>query len=125
MTRILLASLLFAVSCYKTEYSHETREPGRVEQVTYNPGGTASGTGFSSKGSVVFTSTNIPDRYAIVFSCPHGKFTLNPEGENARRLFATLKQGDSVTISYREEFHVRDGVRELYKLDFLDAVPRR
>ena len=126
----LVAALLLA-ACYKTEYSRELREPGRVEQVMFIPGGTASGMGYdmTGKGGVSITSTDIPDRYAIVLSCPHGKFSLKPEGATAQRIFNRLKQGDSITISYREEYRVteEDGhrVTTLERLDFLDAWPRK
>lgn len=125
MRRAIAIIALASVACYSTEYSDTMQEPGRVEQAMYFPGGTATGTGVSmTDGSVVVTSADIADRYAIVFSCPHGKFALKPEGENAKRMFAHLKQGDSVTITYREVTHVRDGKRELYKLDFISALPR-
>jgi hypothetical protein len=116
---------LFLTACYKTEYSAELREPGRVEQVTFTPGGTSTGTSYNfNKGTTKYHTVETPDRFAVVLSCMHGKFVLNPEGATARAMFLKLKQGDSITIHYREVYHVKDGQRELYKLDFLDATSR-
>lgn len=124
---VALLALTATASCYATEFSAELQESGTVQQITYNPGGVAQGVGvdLTGKGGVSVVSTTIPDRYAIAFRCKHGVFTLRPTGENAKRIFERgFQPGDSVTLIYREEYHIADGRRELAKLDFLDAVKR-
>lgn len=117
---------LIATSCYKTEMSAELSEPGRIEQMIFVPKGSGSGTTFTPgarSGGIGFTSVTIPEHYGVVISCMHGQFTL--DGETARGVFTRFKQGDSITIRYREVYVVRDsGERELYDLDFVAAVAR-
>jgi hypothetical protein len=127
ITALMITGLLAA--CYKTETSATLTEPGRIEQMTWTPSNSGSGAGIgvdpsSGNAVVVSTSVYLPEKYAIVISCLHGKFSLNPDGENARRIFAHFKQGDSITIHYTEVYHRRGDQRELYKLDFLDATRR-
>ena len=47
----------------------------------------------------------VPAKYGVLFTCDHGSFTL--EGtKNAERMWKTLKEGDEVTITYKEIYNV-------------------
>lgn len=71
---------------------------------------------------MVFTSTSIPARYAVVFRCEHGKFII--DGSNGESLYKRFSAGDHVTVRYREVFEVDADKRVLVDLDFLGAEPR-
>lgn len=121
---ILVVAFFVIRSRYRTEVSALLTEPGHIEQLTWIPATSGSGVG-SSGSNVVVVSTRTAEQFAVVISCPHGKFSLRPTGATAKNVFNGFKAGDSITIHYREVYRVhRDGVRELYKLDFLRAEHR-
>lgn len=75
---------------------------------------------------ISFTSVDVEERYAVVFQCQHGKFIIQNDQKQAKELWNQLKQGQEVTVSYKEEFETTydDGkpiARKLLKYDFLDA----
>lgn len=129
---VITMSLLSA--CAKTSTA-TLSEPAVIEQLTYVPGGTATGIGYAfgdargNGGGPVVTSTSIPDRYGVVLHCKHGKFVLRPDGDNAERIFQQFKTGDSINVVYIETYeHTTvngQDVRELVKMDFLSASLRR
>jgi hypothetical protein len=45
---------------------------------------------------------DIPERYAIVFECVHGKFIVQSDQEKTKALYKKLKKGQKVTVSYFE-----------------------
>ena len=110
-----IALVLLLAGCSSETYGPEKTEPATVVDLPFVPAGHGSGSGFTSKGSVVFTSVSIPARYAVVFECEHGRFVV--QGENQRALWSRLKVGQRVTVRYREVFE--DG--KVVDLDFLDA----
>lgn len=94
------------------------KENGVVVEKQYFPDTrqTVTGTGFTSKGSVVFTTHNIgeDEKYIVIFKCSHGVvFSINkPE------LYGKLNKGDSVIIDYYE---IVNKAGEIKDLDFVDA----
>jgi hypothetical protein len=94
------------------------KESGVVVEKQYFPDTkqTVTGTGFTSKGSVVFTTHNIgeDEKYIVIFKCSHGVvFSINkPE------LYGKLNKGDSVIIDYYEIVNKKGEIKDL---DFVDA----
>lgn len=135
MRAIVLLSVLLMNGCDKaprTEYSPMLTEPGEIYDTAYVPAGhghdTAIGYNLGEGGGLTITPVDveIPERYAVIFKCQHGKFVI--DGHKAKRLYERFDRGDKVTIQYREIIRVvtRDGVesRSVVDLDFLDAVKR-
>jgi hypothetical protein len=122
-----LILLVLVTGCARTEYSVILSEDGEVYDTAYVPAGHGSDIGviYDLDGNVTITpvSVSIPAKYAVVFRCQHGKFTVNGE-----ELYQKLDRGQKVTIWYRQVVRVTklDGkeVREVIDLDFLDAVPK-
>lgn len=126
----LKLTALFAILCLcgcgtPDEFSETMTEAGEVYDVAFIPAGhghdTAIGFNTGKDGGMTITpiDVNIPERYAIVFKCQHGKFVI--DGKKAKGLYQKLDRGDKVTISYREVIRVVDGKRSIVDLDFLDA----
>jgi chromosome segregation ATPase len=116
------------------EYSPTLTEPAEVVDLVYTPErhGTAEGTGVDLKlnVSMVSSTVDIPRKYAVVFQCQHGKFIIEDNQEKAKALWGRLKEGQSVTVSYREVYDVtytstngakKETARKLVDYDFLDA----
>ena len=125
---------LVATGCErtKTEYSEVLTEPATVIDLVYTPSRHGSGVGptFGITGEgdisvgIAITSVNIPERYAVVFRCKHGKFII--QSAKAKELWQRLKLNQEVTVSYKEVYRtVYDDKkvvsRVLVKYDFLDA----
>ena len=132
MRKLMIAAMVMLTACVQTETSAIIEEPGKVEQISFSAGGTGSSVGYdlTGKGGLSVGSVTMPDRFEVVLSCKHGRFNLNPEGENAKRLWSTLKVGDSVMIRYQEMYEVGktpDGkpYKILTDMDFIDAVVKR
>ena len=111
-----------------TEYSKMLTESGEVYDVAYVPRGHGSDTaiGFNTgKGggmTVTPVSVTIPERYAVVFKCEHGKFVIT--GDKAKALYYRLERGQRVSIYYRIIYKVtKKGGRVQTDLDFIDAFP--
>lgn len=121
---ILFATLLLA-ACEKYEYSETLTEQATVDDVVFAPSqhGSSSGIAIDGNGRAgpTFSSVSIPEKYAIVFRCQHGKFVVQGEGEKYRLLWERLHRGQCVDVTYREEYVVREDGRVLTGYDFLDA----
>lgn len=122
-----LFAIVFICGCgTPDEFSETMTEAGEVYDTAFVPAGhgndTAVGFNTGKGGGVTITpiDVNIPERYAVVFKCLHGKFVV--DGDKAKGLYQKLDRGDKVTISYREVIRVVDGKRSIVDLDFLDAV---
>ena len=61
----------------------------------------------------------IPERFAIVFRCQHGKFVI--DGPRGKALYQKLSKGDLVTIRYCQELEIHRGVTNVVDLHFIDA----
>lgn len=120
---VLAAALL--AGCDSVEYSQDMHERAVVQEVIYSPGshGSGTGVGMSMSGNMVVTSTSVslPKKYAVVFECVHGKFIVEGTDEKHRELWARLKAGQQVDVTYREVYRLKDGARQLIDYKFLAA----
>lgn len=127
---LFAAVSLFCGGCDmpQTQYSAELTESGTVHDTAFVPKGHGSDTavGFNTGkgGGVTITpvSITIPERYAVIFKCEHGKFVI--DGNTGKELYKRLERGDSVTIRYREVYRVTRTETNLVDLDFVDATKR-
>lgn len=139
---ILLVS--FASGCeYDTSEIVESEvlhEDAEVVDVVYTPSRHGSNTElvptFDFEGNVNFALTtvtvSIPEKYAVVFRCQHGKFIVEGTDQQHKKLWSRFTGGEKVDVSYKEvyrkTYHVVDKERTLIKppelidYDFLDAV---
>lgn len=121
----------------KEEYSPNLTETATVVDLVYTPRrhGSGDGVGLTTGGDLAFTSTSVtvPERYAVVFQCQHGKFIIENDQEQTKALWNRLKEGQEVTVTYREVYRltymVKDGQRtplhrELKDYDFINATPK-
>lgn len=128
---VCLAAILGA-GCQKVviEYSDVLTEPATVVDLVFSPSRHGSGVGptidLTGEGGIgiAITSVSIPERYAVVFQCPHGKFII--QSEKAKELWKRLKVGQEVTVTYKEKYRTtyedeKVVSRILVKYDFLDA----
>lgn len=117
-TFLLLGSTALLGGCGETEYSAELTEKAEIVEVVYTPAqhGSAIGPTFSTSGNVgvAITSVDIPEVYAVVFQCEHGKFIIK-----RKDVWERAKTGAKVTVRYREEYWVTEKERRLVKYDFL------
>lgn len=130
---VLAFSFLLLAACDgfpRTEHSAEMRESAEVVDLIYMPDrhGSGSGPTIGLDGSVgiAITSVSIPEKYAVVFRCPHGKFVIQDDQKKAKEMWHRLRVGQQVTIYYRETYRVRhknrvEIKRVLVKYDFMDA----
>lgn len=128
MLKVLLAvACVFLTACDKFDYGHELTESAVVEDLVFAPSQHGSGSGFAldGKGRVgpAFTSIDIPQKYAVVFHCQHGKFVIQGEGERYQKLWSSFSRGDAATIRHREQYRLnhKDGTRTLVRYDFIGA----
>ena len=136
IVRVIALALvtLLVTGCKKAvlEYSEVLTEPATVVDLVYTPslhgGGVGPTFGMSGSGDatlgLAITSVNVPERYAVVFLCQHGKFII--QSAKAKELWQRLKLNQEVTVSYKEVYRtVYDDnkvvSRALIKYDFLDA----
>ena len=134
-------SLFTACKEVKTEISDVLHEDGKVVDLVYSPSNHGTGigptvdlTGDGGMGIAV-TSVDIPEKYAVVFRCQHGKFIIEGTDEKYKNLWSRLEENQEVDITYRERYKItyddidNDGKKEpiekrLIKYDFLDAQPK-
>lgn len=99
----VLLLMLLSLSCVRGEWGPTKTEPGKVEGKSYMPSGHGSGTGISTRGSLVFSSVDIPARYGVMFRCQHGSFAIEGSSNSrAADVWKRVEQGQEVTIYYRE-----------------------
>lgn len=127
---LLMAAILIPGCGPDLEYSEPKTEPGRVAKLIFVPSGhgddVAVGVNTGKGGGVTVTpvSIDIPQRYGIVFECQHGTFAV--EGDKWVGLWKSLKEGQEVTIQYREVYEVDlakpKSERKFRKYDFLGVT---
>jgi hypothetical protein len=128
---VLVLSVLFT-GCIevKRESSDILYEKATVADLVYTPSTHGSGVSptinMNMDLGISFTSVDVEERYAVVFQCQHGKFIIQNDQKQAKALWSQLKQGQEVTVSYKEEFETtyddeKPIARKLLKYDFLDA----
>ncbi len=115
------------------EQSEVLYEKGKVITTLYNKKHSDSnmGVGITTGGDLAVTSTSItiPESWGVVFRCEHGnKFPIMGKDEKYKKLWKKLDEGDSVRISYKENYEVKYNrktkmavSKELIDYDFIDA----
>lgn len=114
------------------EYSKEITERATVVDLVYTPSrhGTGAGPTFDITGDgglgIAVTSVNVPERYAVVFRCQHGKFIVQGDQQKTKEHWNRLTEGQEVTVRYREVYEVvyeddKPVEKSLVKYDFIDA----
>ncbi len=114
----------------KIEYGPVLTEEGEIYETAYVPAGHGSdiavgyNTGDQGGLSITPISVDIPERYAVVFKCQHGKFVI--DGNKGEALYKRFEKGDRCTITYREIIRIgmkdyEEVSRTVYDLDFIDA----
>lgn len=154
-----LALLVAGCRYTKKEYSSVLTEDAEVVDLVYTPSRHGSGSGagpsINMSGDVgisfVSVSVDIPEVYAIIFKCDHGKFIVqsnkheesqkikslrenlkdghHKESQKIKSLWENLKDGQKVSITYREVYkNTYDGDKllesHLVKYNFIDAKPK-
>src|SRR5260370_1280703 len=105
-------------------------ETASVEDLIFIPDTHGHGTGFSSKGSVVFTSVDTDPIWAVVFKCQHGRFAVRGSEQKHHDLWQSVNKGQSVRIAYRtcEGFwctgRFTGAVGDAHRLPFVDRLPQ-
>jgi hypothetical protein len=127
---LIVLALVLLAGCYRTERTGIMHEDASVEDTIFQPSQHGSGTAYdlTGKGGLSVTSVDIPEKYALIFKCQHGKFVIQGTGERYKALWKRLSKGQKVDVSYQEVYRVYksdDGKqpgRVLEKYDFLDAT---
>ncbi len=135
------ASLFTGCKETKTELSDILHEDAIVSDVVYSPSRHGSDvsptidiTGDGGIG-IAIVDVDIPEKYAIVFKCEHGKFIVEGTDIEHKALWERLEEGQKVDVTYKEIYKsVYDDVdgdgendlvsKTLIKYDFLDAQPK-
>lgn len=139
-------SLATLVGCKEVRHtaSDILHEDARVAETVYTPSRHGSGSGVgptfdpvSGNVGVGITSVSvrIPEKYAVVFQCDHGKFISEGTDQRHKALWEKLSEGQAVDVTYREQYREewddidRDGEKDLVSrtlidYDFLDAQPK-
>lgn len=119
---IAICVLIMLAGCYKIEKSPVLTEEAEITEVVYTPSQHGSGTGFgmTGKGTMVMTtnSVNIPEVFAVVFKCKHGKFIIK-----RKDVWQKAVVGMKVSVRYQEVYKITDKGRALVEYDFLSFRP--
>lgn len=107
---IVLMSLILIGCGHKEETSKILTEPIEVTEVVYSPSqhgfGMNAGIGISTSGNMVTTLgptvVDVPEQYAVVLRCPHGKYIIKD-----RKLWEVLKVGDKGEAEYVEKYLIK------------------
>lgn len=159
LTAIVIASLV-ACKEVRTEKSPVLNEDARVIAHIYSPSehrlttqpamfdnpfeprlNRGSGISLDSNLNVSYdtgqgmrvTAVTVPETYGVLFSCPHGSFTVQGQEAKHKALYIKLEDGQNVKVIYQEEYNAvyddrdGDGKKELIErtltgYDFIDAV---
>lgn len=123
---LLIITCIVVCGCTKRHYGPELTEPAEVFETAFVPRGhgTGAGIGISTSGNVSVVSSNIdiPERYAVVFKCQHGKFVI--DGQRGEDLYKRFQRGDKVLVRYCEVIETHDGEARAVDLHFLGATRR-
>jgi len=106
---LLLSLLLLACSLseHEVSFSQEMQEPATIVDLVFTPKRHTSTISTSLDShfnvQVVPVSIRIPERYAVVFQCQHGKFVIDRE-PIAEEMWRAFRVNQKVTVYYREEY---------------------
>lgn len=133
----VLFSLIFTMGCEKVivEQSDVKTESAIVADLVYTPKNHATSIipvpSLDADGDITMSSmevdVDIPEKYAVVFKCQHGKFIIENDQVRTKSLYEKLRIGQEVTVSYREIFEKTldsNGKilsRRRVKYDFIDV----
>lgn len=144
---IVLLTVVLAGCDYKDSVqkrSSELAEPATVVDLVYTPSNHGSDVSpsvhMTEDGNLglglTFTEIHVPEKYAVVFQCQHGKFIIQDDQAKAKELWSRLKDGQKVTVRYNEvyeevyaiqttwwgkELYRELVARKLLKYHFIDA----
>jgi hypothetical protein len=112
------------------EFSAILEEDATVVDLVYTPSRHGSGSGigptFDTDGNLGIAFTNItvdiPEKYAIVFKCQHGKFIIECNTPERRKLWNDLDEGQKVKVKYREAWLVTYRVEKKEKTPIAKAL---
>ena len=120
----------------RREISDILHEDAMVTETIYMPRRHGSATGVDFNLNVTFSDVDIPEKYALVFKCQHGKFVIEGKGDRYKQLWSRFTQGDLADVEYKESYisvyEDKDGdgkkdlvERRLVDYDFIDAQPKK
>jgi hypothetical protein len=139
---LLVALFLVFVACgpynrTEKEYTAILEEDATVVDLVYTPSrhGSDVGIGLTTGGDLSITpvSINIPEKYAIVFKCQHGKFIIDCNTQERKKLWNDLDEGQKVRVKYKEAWLITYRVEKKQRTPiakvledywFLTAEPR-
>ncbi len=120
----------------KREISDVFYEEAIVGDAIYAPSqhGSSTSIDWLGDGGVRTVKINIPQKYAVVFECQHGKFVIEGSEKRHEQLWKKCIRGKKMNVSYREisdvvyEDRNGDGEKEaveksIVDYDFIDAEP--
>ncbi len=135
-------AVMILVGCTETETiektSPEMTESATVADLVYTPSNHGDGVGptinMAGHIGIAFTEIDVPEKYAVVFECQHGKFIIDNQ-DKAPELWRRLKRDQKVTVRYNEVYEESSTVttdwgrevsrqlnsRKLLKYHFIDA----
>ena len=112
-----------------TEYSDILHEEAVIEETVYTPSkhstGLAPTVSIGMDGDIhaglAVTTVTVPEKFAVVFQCPHGKFIITMKSVYDEHKDDT---GKTVDVAYREEYRATydgsKGERELVERALVD-----
>ncbi|MFA6466953.1 MAG: hypothetical protein WCV71_03770 [Patescibacteria group bacterium] len=132
VTSLMMLVMVSFTGCKRTvvQQSGELTESAVVDEVIFSPSSHGSSVGPTMSGDggigIAVTSVSIPEKYAVVFRCQHGKFVVQGTSQKYKELWERLIRGQAVTVYYKETYRVvYEGEellsRELIGYDFLTA----
>lgn len=141
---LVVVGLLLLAGCEytKNEYSSLLTEDAEVVDLVYTPlrhgRGSGIGPSINMNGhlgiSFVSVRVDVPETYAIVFRCEHGKFIVQSNKhwgpQKVKQLWGELRDGQKVVVIYREiyenTYDANNKLLEshLIKYNFIDAKPK-
>jgi len=119
-----------------TPSTHESSVSPRIMKIGEGFGVGMDGHAGLSMGGMVFSSSEVPEVYGVVFKCQHGSFTSQGPDERHKKLYDKLHDNQEVDVAYKEIFRAtysdtnHDGKNKLVErvltgFDFLDANPKQ
>ncbi|HLD55008.1 MAG TPA: hypothetical protein VJB35_01985 [Candidatus Nanoarchaeia archaeon] len=76
------------------------------------------------------SSSEVPEKYGVVFKCQHGTFTSQGSDERHKELYRKLQDNQGVDVTYKEIYRTTYDKNDLVErvltgFDFLDANPKK
>jgi hypothetical protein len=131
----IVAAFLVGCDVERTEYENSgiMTESATVVDLVYMPKNHGSSIGptidMNLRFGVALSDVDMPEKYAIVFECQHGKFVVEHDQVKMKGLYQMLHRDQKVIVTYQEVYEVtkKGGEivtpRKLVKFHFIDARP--